>query len=151
SLYTLLSGRLDPYQPTQTTLAEAIQALPRRTTNVMPAEVLRHVGEAILARGFDRPRKVYTDWDVNDVGDHVSADETTQEGVRALDDAGTKPWLIWLHYFDVHEHHQIPVPDELMKASHDGGSQVAHQYRALLVAIDRAVAKMLDTLDKRGL
>ena len=150
SLATLLTGRSDPFQAVDTTLPEAIRALGRSASSVVPGEVLRHVGEVMLGRGFDRVHTVQTDWEREDVGDHVSADATTIEAIKALAAANPKPFLIWAHYFDVHEHHQIDPPYELLRAVHDGGSPQVHRYRAMLLAVDRAIGRLLDELDKRG-
>jgi len=151
SLSTILTGRFDPFQPVATTLIEALRGTGRRTYAALPGEVTRYVGDTLLGRGVDKLSTVHTDWDVPDVGDHVSAAATTLEGVHALDDAAGKPAFVWLHYFDVHEHHQIDVPKTLLDAVHDGGSPVIHKYRALLGAIDTEVGHLLDELAKRHL
>lgn len=151
SLSTILTGRFDPYQKIATTLLEALRASGRRTYAAIPGEVSRYVGDTMLARGVDKLVTVYTDWDVADVGDHVSAPTTALEGTRFLDDAGSRPWAIWLHFFDVHEHHQIAVPKSLLAAVHDGGSPVIHKYRALLRAVDDEVGHLQAQLAKRGL
>ncbi|MDB4959697.1 MAG: sulfatase [Myxococcales bacterium] len=151
SLSTLLTGRSDPYQPVTTTLIEAMRALGRRTYAAIPGEVTRYVGEVLLQRGVDKFSTVHTDWEVADVGDHVSAGATTLEGINALDDAAGRSAFIWLHYFDVHEHHQINVPASVLAAVHDGGSPVAQRYRALLRAIDSEVGRFVDELATRHL
>ena len=151
SLSTILTGRFDPFQPVQTTLVEALRALPRSTYAAIPGEVTRYVGDTLLARGVDKFTTVHTDWEVADIGDHVSAASTTLEGIRALDDAAGRPAFVWLHYFDVHEHHQNDVPRSLLDAVHDGGSPVIHKYRALLRAIDTEIGHYLDELAKRHL
>lgn len=151
SLSTLLTGRYDPFQPVARTLPEAIQATGRRTTVALPREVTRHVGEVIFHRGFDTLRPVYTDWDTSDVGDHISAGSTTSEGLRAIDKAAGKPFFVWLHYFDVHEHHQIKVGADLKRNVSDGGSAKWHRYRALLWAVDRSLGRLFDELATRGL
>lgn len=151
SLGTLLTGRFDPYQSIETTLPEALQALGRRTYSALPVEVTRYVGEVLPARGVDRAKPVHTDWDHDDVGDHVSAPATTIEGIRALDDAADRPSFVWLHYFDVHEHHQIDVPKSLLTAVHEDPSKKRHGYRALLLAIDQEIGRVRGELAKRGL
>ncbi len=151
SLATLLTGRFDPFQPVATTLPEAMQAAGRSTFAALPAEVLRYAGEALLHRGLDKLVTVHTDWDKADVGDHVSAPATTAEGLKALAALGDAPGFIWVHYFDVHEHHQIAVPQALRDAVHPGASKKVHDYRALLRAIDDEVGKLLDDLARRGL
>ena len=151
SLGTLLTGRFDPYQTIDATLPEAMQALGRKTYSALPVEVTRYVGDVLPGRGFDRAKPVYTDWGTGDIGDHVSASATTLEGFRALDDAGDHASFVWLHYFDVHEHHQIDVPKELLRAVHDERSQKRHAYRALLLAIDREIGRIRARLVQRGL
>ena len=151
SLSTVLTGRFDPYQPVATTLLEALRASGRRTYAAVPGEVTRYVGDTLINRGVDKFVTVQTDWATADIGDHVSAPSTSIEGVRALNDAGTRPWAIWLHFFDVHEHHQIDVPKPLLAQTHEGGSPVIHKYRALLHAIDAEVGRIQAELAKRGL
>ncbi len=151
SLGTMLTGRFDPYQAVETTLPEAARALGRYTASSMPAEVLRHVGEVLLGRGFEHVGVVHTDWEREDVGDHVSAGATTDEALKTIDAAKGRPFLMWAHYFDVHEHHQIDPPGELRRMVSDGGSPIVHRYRAMLFAVDRSIGRLLDTLDARGL
>ncbi|CAN5709484.1 hypothetical protein BH11MYX1_BH11MYX1_42910 [soil metagenome] len=151
SLSTMLTGRFDPFQPVETTLFEALRRTGRRTYAAIPGEVSRYVGETLLGRGVDKLVTVHTDWEKADVGDHVSAATTTLEGTRALADAGTRPWVLWLHYFDVHEHHPIEVPASLLAKVHPGASLVIHKYRALLRAIDDEVGNVEAALEKSGL
>ncbi len=151
SLGTLLTGRFDPYQAIDTTLPEAMQTLGRRTYSALPVEVTRYVGEVLPARGMDRAKPVHTDWGTDDIGDHVSAPATTIEGIRALDDAADRLSFLWLHYFDVHEHHQIDVPRALLKGVHEESSRKRHGYRALLLAIDHEVGRVRAELAKRNL
>jgi hypothetical protein len=147
SLSTLITGRLDPFQQVTTTLPEAVRSVGRHTWAAIPVEVTRYVGDTLLARGIEHFVPVHTDWAVADVGDHVSAPTTGLEGRRALDAAAGAPWLIWLHFFDVHEHHQIDVPKQLLAQVHAGPTQVITKYRALLRAIDDEVGKVLRKTD----
>ncbi len=151
ALSTLMTGRADPFQRVDLTLAEAIRATGRRTSCAIPNEVTRHVGEVLLARGFDSLRPVYTDWEKDNIGDHLSSGTTTAEGLRSFDKAAGKPFFTWLHYFDVHEHHQLAVPKDQRDAVWDGGSDKVHRYRALLWGVDRSIGRVLDELAARGL
>jgi arylsulfatase A-like enzyme len=151
SLSTLLTGRLDPFQPIATTLPEALRAADRRTYAAIPHEVARYVGDTLLRRGVDHLTVVETDWAATDIGDHVSAGTTTQAGLRALADAAGSQSFVWLHYFDVHEHHQIKVTPAMLAAVHDTGGPKARPYRALLAEIDREVGRLLDDLVAREL
>jgi arylsulfatase A-like enzyme len=150
SLTTLLTGRFDPFQPVEWTLPEALQDRGRYTASVLPAEVDRYVGETMLKRGFTRQRTIYTDWEHDDVGDHVSAPSTSTEGLKSIA-AATGPWFVWMHFFDVHEHHQIAVPKELAAKVGDAGGEKRHAYRALLFAIDTEIGRVRQRLDEQGL
>jgi len=154
ALGTLLTGRDDPFQPVELSLGEAMRGTGRMTTSAMPGEVLRHVGDVMLGRGFD-VKTVHTDWETEDVGDHVSAPVTTEEILRAitreLSSKTARPFFAWAHYFDVHEHHQITPASDLRRAVHPGAGDVEHRYRAMLFAVDRSVGRLLDELEKKGL
>jgi len=151
SLYTLLTGRMNPYQPTEVTLPEALRAHGLTTSRALPGEVLRHVGTNMLDRGFERTRTIVTDTKKKDIGDRISGEVSTDEGVQAIEAAGTRQFFAWVHYFDVHEHHQLAVPEELLAKVSQGGSAKAHVYRGLLLAVDRAVGRLLDELAAKGL
>jgi arylsulfatase A-like enzyme len=151
SLYTLLTGRMDPYQPTEVTLPEALRAHGLYTSRALPGEVLRHVGTNMLDRGFERTRTVVTDTAKKDIGDRISGEVSTDEGLKAIEAAGTRQFFAWVHYFDVHEHHQLKVPPDLLDKVSQGGSEKAHVYRGLLLSVDRAVGRLLDELAAKGL
>lgn len=151
SLSTFLTGRFDPFQPVAVTLPEALQNAGLYTFAAIPAEVLRYAGETMLQRGVSKLVTVYTDWDKKDVGDHVSAGATTKEGLRAIEELASKRGFLWLHYFDVHEHHQIKVPSDMLDNVHPNGSPKVHAYRALLRGIDTEVGRVLADLDAKGL
>ena len=151
STYTLLSGRMDPYQPIEATLPEALRAHGLFTARVLPGEVLRHVGTTMLDRGFERTRTVVTDTEKKDIGNRISGELTTDEGLKAIAAAGSRQFFAWVHYFDVHEHHQLAVPPALLDGVSDGGSSNAHRYRGLLLSVDRAVGRLLDELVAKGL
>lgn len=151
SLATLLTGRFDPFQPVSLTLPEALRAGGRATHAVIPAEVLRYAGDTLLHRGVDKLTSVRTDGAKADIGDHISAPETTLEGLRSIDAASGKPWFVWAHYFDVHESHQIKVTADMLATVHGGASEKEHTYRALLRGIDTEVGKLLGELTARGL
>jgi arylsulfatase A-like enzyme len=149
SLSTLLTGRFDPYQRVTATLPEALRGLGRRTYSALPVEVTRYVGDVLVARGIDRAKPIYNGWRNDDIGDHVSAGATTLEGIRALDDAGPRPSFVWVHYFDVHEHHQIDVSKAMLSTVHPSARPALTKYRALLAAIDGELGRLLDELERR--
>jgi arylsulfatase A-like enzyme len=153
SLTTFVTGRWNPFQPIPTTLIEAMQATGRTTGATFPREVLRYVPELLLTRGADHVERLVSDGGKRDVGDHVTAGETTDLAIELLDAAGTaKPWFVWAHYFDVHEHLQLPAPKRLIdKLTDRGATKVALGYRALLRGIDDEIGRLLDDVERRGL
>jgi arylsulfatase A-like enzyme len=151
SLATLLTGRFDPFQPIATTLPEAMREGGRKTRAVIPAEVLRYAGETLINRGIDQLSKIRTDSEQADVGDHISAPDETQKGLEAIDSVQGSPWFVWVHYFDVHESHQIKVPADMLAAVDPGTTEKEHAYRALLRGIDTQIGTLLGELTARGL
>ncbi|MEJ7597393.1 MAG: sulfatase-like hydrolase/transferase [Kofleriaceae bacterium] len=151
STYTLLTGRMDPYQSIDVTLPEALRTHGLFTARALPSEVLRHVGTTMLDRGFERTRTVVTDTEKKDIGNRITGELTTDEGLKAIAAAGNRQFFTWVHYFDVHEHHQLEVPAALLEGVSDGGSENAHHYRGLLLSVDRAVGRLLDELTAKGL
>lgn len=151
SLSTVATGRWNPFQPIDTTLAEALGATGRTTHAVLPREVLRYAGETLLTRGWAGVDRVVTDGTRRDIGDRITAGATTDRAIEALDRTGATPFVVWAHYFDIHEHAQLEIPDALLAAVTPGAGPIDHRYRALLHQIDREVGRLLDDLDRRGL
>jgi hypothetical protein len=151
SLTTFVTGRWNPFQPVDTTLIEAIKASGRATSVIFPREVLRYVPEPLLTRGADHVVRLISDRARRDVGDRITSQATTDEAVAFLDRTGDRPFFLWAHYFDAHEHKQIKFPAALLAAFDRGGSDTAHRYRALLRAVDDGIGRLLDELTARGL
>ena len=152
-LGTLVTGRWDPYQGVATTLHEAARASGRRTTAIVPREVLRYAGETLIGRGIDDLVPVVSDPHQRDVGSHETAAATTDRALAVIDAAaaGAAPFWVWAHYFDVHEHAQIPLGARaLARVATTGGSARAHRYRALLAGVDREIGRLLDGLARAG-
>ena len=134
SLTTFLTGRWNPFQPVTTTLPEALAARGRLTHAILPREVLRYVPETLLTRGLASVDRVVTDGGKRDVGDRITAGETTDRAIAFLDRAGGNRFALWAHYFDVHEHLQLE-----------------RTYRELLQIVDAEVGRLLADLERRGL
>ena len=157
SASSAMTGLVNPFQPIDTTLAEALSRSGRATRAVLPREVLRYAGKTLLTRGFDQVDVVVNDAEERDVSSSTSSAETTRLGLRALAtlSGGEKPFYLWLHYFDVHEHMQIEADDpDLAKAAAAGKFDVdsmSGKYRALVGLVDREIGAVLDDVEKRGL
>lgn len=159
---TLLTGRIDPFVSIHTTLFEAMSQSGHSTYGVFPGEVLRWAGKTLISRGMDAIREVVTDLEQPDQGSHSSSMETTEIGLelleshRAAQGETKRPAFLWLHYFDVHEHLQLPssVSYAASWASSVDSSSSAHRvdrYRGTIKLVDEAVGRLMDELRARGL
>jgi hypothetical protein len=157
SVSSAMTGLVNPFQPLDTTLAEAIARSGRATHAVLPREVLRYAGKTLLTRGFDGVDVVKNDAEERDVSSSTSSGQTGKLALRALDRlAGAgRPFYLWVHFFDVHEHLQIEADDpDLVAAAAAGHFDLATtegKYRALLALVDREIGRLLEAVDKRGL
>jgi hypothetical protein len=134
SLTTFVTGRWNPFQPIASTLPEALAARGRLTHAILPREVLRYVPETLLTRGQASVDRIVTDSGKRDVGDRITAGETTDRALAFLDRAGGNRFALWAHYFDVHEHLQLKKP-----------------YRELVATVDAEVGRLLAELERREL
>ncbi|HVV88709.1 MAG TPA: sulfatase, partial [Kofleriaceae bacterium] len=151
SLATVVTGRWNPFQAIGVTLFEALADGGRVTHAVLPREVLRYAGETLLTRGLSSYDRIVTDGTQRDVGDRISARDTTDRAIAFLDRVGDSRYALWVHYFDVHEHAQLDVPADLLAAvPDDGRGAVARRYRALLKVVDGQIGRLLDELEARG-
>jgi hypothetical protein len=153
SLSSLLTGRVDPFVPIDRTLLEALRDSGRTTHAVLPSEVLRWAPETLLTRGLDGVDRIVNDRFQENVGNYTTSVETTDRGLAFLDGVNDKPFALWLHYFDVHEHKQIDADDLELRKKGDGKgrSTTERKYRALLELVDDQLARVMARLDERGL
>ncbi len=149
----IMTGRIDPFTTVDTTLAEALQGAGRRTHAVLPTEVLRWVGQWLITRGFDAVDRVVNDAEGRqDEGTYTTSAMTTERALAFLaDPAAQRPWFLWLHYFDLHEHHQIDRQDHaLSELAGDGPLGPRRKYRLLLELVDQQLGRVLAELRERG-
>ena len=157
SVSSAMTGLVNPFQPIDTTLAEALAKSGRATRVVLPREVLRYTGKTLLTRGFDGVDVVVNDAEERDVSSATSSAQTGKLALRALQAVagGDRPFYLWVHFFDVHEHLQIEADDpDLVAAAAAGHFDLATidgKYRALLGLVDREIGRILDEVEKRGL
>lgn len=158
SVSSAITGVVNPFRRIDTTLLEAVKRSGRATHAVLPREVLRYAGRNLLVRGLDRDDVIVNDGVQRDVSSHTSSAATTRRGLAALARMarpGAPPFLLWLHYFDVHEHLQIESTDPaLVQAAAAGGFDLGTRegkYRALLAVTDRELGVFMADLERRGL
>jgi arylsulfatase A-like enzyme len=157
SMASILTGRIDPFSGVEQTLAEALDETGRDGYAVIPSEVLRYVGRAILVRGLDGFRRLINDRFEQDVGSYTTSHRTTQLGLAFLDRRAeieaTEPFFLWLHYFDIHEHDEIDRRDRHLREVTSGerpkGTEA--RYRAVVGLVDRQVGELVQALHDRDL
>jgi choline-sulfatase len=154
SLGAVTTGRIDPWTVVPTTLAEALVTSGRSSHGVFPREVLRYAGRTLLARGLEGLDEVVNDREQRDVSNATSSIETTDVALAALERLGgrERPFFLWVHYFDAHEHLQIRADDRALGEVAGGRAlgDRAGKYRALLGLVDREIGRLLDGLAARG-
>lgn len=154
AMASLLTGRVDPFVRIQTTLFEAMEQSGRSVLGVFPGEVLRWAGTNLINRGLTQVVEVKTDREKPDHGSHSASRDTTEKGLALLRDMPrNKPSFLWLHYFDVHEHLQLPSGTSslmgLLNASVDKVDRV-EKYRATLKLVDESIGLLQDEMRKDG-
>lgn len=158
SMSGVLTGQIDPFATRAPTLAEALSARGRKTHAVIPSEVIRYVGKSMLTRGLDGHDRLVNDMYERDVGSYTTGGRTTELGLRFLDEhlaaAPQQPFFLWLHYFDVHEHHEIKTAnlrDVIGEAELGGELDRAARYRLLVRLVDQQIGAVMAALRERGL
>jgi arylsulfatase A-like enzyme len=155
SISGLLTGRVDPFVPAAIPLATALTAQ-RAAYAVIPSEVIRYVGEAIITRDLVRWDRLVNDKFERDVGSYTTSRRTTTLGLAHLErhraERPAQPWLLWLHYFDVHEHDEVDEGDrqlERLRTSTGSLSRPA-RYRLLVQLVDEQVGELRRALTEAG-
>ncbi len=156
SMGAVLTGQVNPMAGAEITLPEVLSAAGYRTHGVLPSEVLRAGNGALLTRGLATHDTVVTDPELRGVPRGLSSGRVTDRGLAFLDDwqrAPDRPYFLWLHYLDVHEHFQLPYFSETMLNLNGGVPADSHRdrYRILVGVVDRALGRLMTALENRGL
>jgi len=149
SLGSFVTGRIDPYVELDTTVLEALQDAGRTTVAILPREVLRYAGKTLLTRGLSRFEVIVNDKHKRDVGGATTSVETSDEAIkllRELRESG-RPFVLWVHYFDVHEHLQVESSDRDLKSIGVSTGSKEAKYRALVRLVDREIGRFLKEVD----
>lgn len=155
SMSGVLTGQIDPFATPFPTLAEALHDSGRATYAVIPSEVIRYVGKAMLTRGLDAHERLVNDMYQRDVGTYATGGRTNELGFTLLDKhrAATpdKPFFLWLHYFDVHEHHEIKLANLRDLVGDVGELDRVARYRLMVRVVDGYIGQMIEGLRSRGI
>ena len=130
------SNGLEPLAEDQQTLAEAFSSHGYDTAAFVSAFVLAE--RYGLAQGFTH----YDDQlgEASTVGGYTerSANETTDRAIAWIKQARSRPFFLWVHYFDPHQGHNPPEPF---------ASQHAHPYDGEIASMDHELGRLLETVD----
>jgi arylsulfatase A-like enzyme len=155
SMTGVMTGRINPLSGAELTLAEGLGAAGYKTRAVVPAEVLRAAGRTLLTRGYQAVDVIDTDGDKRGPTE-PSADRTTDHALAFIDDwkkSPRGPFFVWAHYFDVHEHYQLPSNAAAVVAYNHGVAphNRAEKYRTMVSVVDGAIGRLRAGLTARGL
>jgi arylsulfatase A-like enzyme len=156
SMSGVLTGLRNPFAGPEVTLAEALASGGRSTYAVIPSEVLRYVGRALLTRGFDEWRRLLNDGHTVDVGDYTTSQRTVDLGLELLTEhRARRPdrrWFLWLHFFDVHEHDELGNGDRHLREVLPDPRKATRQdkYRAVVQIVDQQLARVRRELEAAG-
>ncbi|RMG97507.1 MAG: hypothetical protein D6705_08620, partial [Deltaproteobacteria bacterium] len=160
SVASFWTGRYDAFErPVEATLGERLVAAGYRTAAVLPRETLRYVGKTLLSRGIEDLVPLVNDARIRDVGDRSTTARSVELGLAALDRLVAasaedgRPWMLWIHFFDVHEHHEIRADDPALVAAAGGEPPDGRRarYAAALRLVDDGIGRVLAGLEARGL
>jgi hypothetical protein len=155
SISGMLTGRIDPFVADAVPLATALAA-GRPAYAVIPSEVIRYVGEAIITRDLVKWDRLVNDKFERDVGSYTTSKRTTTLGLAHLDrhrqQRAGQPWMLWLHYFDVHEHDEVEEGDRHVERLRTGEGPLsrADRYRLLVRLVDEQVGEVRRALTEQG-
>jgi arylsulfatase A-like enzyme len=156
----VLTGNRDPMAGAAFTLPELLAAAGFASHAVVPREVVRGTSQTLITRGFRHPDILVTDPGAPNVPESVSSDQVTNLGLSFVDrwqqqpGAGEgRPFFLWLHYFDVHEHHQLPDDLPAIVAHNEGRvpRDASEKYQALLEIVDEELGRLFAGIASRGL
>ena len=150
---SLLTGRLHYLYRGRHTLARAFQGAGVRTHGVYQTEVERWLGEAMCRQGHRGRRVLVNDPLKTNFGSRATSRQVSDEGIRFLKRHGGKRFFLWLHYFDVHEHHQVQLktlsmPDGVVATE---PSTARQRYELMLRHVDHHLGRFLAALKEQGL
>ncbi len=150
SLATFVTGLVDPFVEVDTTIVEALADTGRVVQALLPSELLRYAGTTLLTRGMAEHHVVVTDKGRRDVGNVTTSVETTDRAIAILGKlrAQQRPFLLWVHYFDVHEHLQVESRDRHLRSISGSISAKVDKYRALVKLVDREIGRLVQVVDE---
>jgi choline-sulfatase len=144
---SLFTGQLDPFARKNPSLIRLYRDAGFTTYGVFQREVERWLGKQFSFEGLGGRKVVVNDPTRRDVGTLATARQVTEHALRFLEQRASSDgrfWL-WLHYFDVHEHHQID-PGKLPDPARYRLARGLPFYRGMIRYVDEQLGRVLDAL-----
>ena len=156
---TVFTGQLDPFAQTDQTLLAAFSRAGYRTHGVFQREVEKWVGRQFSLRGLDGRDVVVNDPHRRDLGTRATSRQVTDHAIRFLQrwrgEEKEGRFFLWLHYFDIHEHHQIkPATLKGEPGATPASGPVTRGlpfYRRMIRHVDHHLGRLLAALKAAGL
>jgi hypothetical protein len=143
---SLFTGRLDPFARGNPSLIRLYRDAGFVTCGVFQREVERWLGKQFSLDGLGGRKVVVNDPTRRDVGTLATARQVTEHALRFLEQqTGTRRFWLWLHYFDVHEHHQVD-PSKLPDPASYRLPRGLPFYRGMIRYVDEQLGRVLDAL-----
>jgi arylsulfatase A-like enzyme len=98
-----------------------------------------------LAQGFETYRDLFSEPGAKNLPPTAarSAADVTRLGIETIRAAGTKPFFVWLHYYDAHYPYEPPFPFSSTFREHPYDGEIAY--------VDKQLGELFATLKKDGL
>ena len=139
---SIFSGQLNPFDARQPTLLESYQRAGFHTHGIYQREVNRWLGRKRRITGLSSRRIVVNDPKRRDIGLLFTGEQVSDHAITFLKRKRSKRFFLWLHYFDVHEHHQIQTEQLGLRAGQRADPGLP-RYRLLLNRVDQQIARVL--------
>ncbi len=107
SMATIFTGYLDPFSHAKRSILRKLKAAGIKTYAVYPREVDRWLSRQFPLEGLSERKIVVNDPRQKDVGSEATSKQVTDQAIQFLQRSNGEQFFLWLHFFDVHEHHQI--------------------------------------------
>lgn len=152
---TIFTGQLDPFTKTDQMLLSAFSRAGYHTHGVFQREVERWVGRQFsLKKGLASRDLVVNDPHRRDLGTRATSKLVTERGIRFLQRFRGKTesrFFLWLHYFDIHEHHQIKLSTLDDGKDEPEPARGLPFYRRMVQHVDLHLGRFMQALSDSGL
>lgn len=145
---TLFTGQLDPFNRSNQTIFELYRGAGFSSYGVFQREVDRWLGRRLSLDALEGRHVIVNDPGRRDVGTRATARLVTDAGIEFLRRHVSQRFVLWLHYFDLHEHHQI---DPRALPAEYRAPRGLPFYRSMARLTDHEVGRLMDVLDELGL